>query len=93
MVTCSMFVFIYLRRRVQQASELMLHYGCISWNVPGQHGHPKIHGLLEKRRLNSKKDKSYSLLLFLLSTLKIVQLGSSALWCLISLTELTIIIR
>lgn len=35
----------FLRRRVQQASELMLHYCCISWNVPGQHGHTEVHGL------------------------------------------------
>lgn len=47
-VVVTVYGFKYLRRRVQQASELMLDYGCISWNVPGQHRYPEIHGLLEQ---------------------------------------------
>ncbi len=49
MVTWSVFVIMYLRRREQQAGELVLHYSCISWNVPRQHGNPEIHGLLQQR--------------------------------------------
>lgn len=40
---------VYLRWRVQKAIELMLHYGGISWNIPGQNWHAKIHGLLEQQ--------------------------------------------
>lgn len=28
----------------------MLHYGRISWNIPGQHRHAKVHGLLEQQQ-------------------------------------------
>lgn len=42
---------VYLRWRVQKAIELMLHDGGISWNIPGQHWHTEVHGLLEQREL------------------------------------------
>lgn len=32
----------------------MLHYGGISWNIPGQHRHAKIHRLSEQQELLHK---------------------------------------